>query len=104
MDRENLGRRPSTSRRLTEGTPVLMAHPAILRSLVDQYEALSVLHAEQDNSETRRRLEDIVYTLCVSTGTRVIEDALAVAEQQLAAALAAQADVPVVGGSVALTA
>ena len=87
-----------------EGIPVLMAHPAILRSLVDQYEALRVLHAEQDSSETRRRLEDITYTLCVSTGTRVVEDALAIADEQLAAVLAAQADVPTAGDSVALTA
>ncbi|MEU3186783.1 DUF5133 domain-containing protein [Streptomyces sp. NPDC006923] len=70
---------------------MLMAHPAILRNLVQQYEALQVLHAETNSFETRRRLEDITYTLCVSTGTRVVEDALAVAERQLAGALAEQA-------------
>ncbi|MDX3853981.1 DUF5133 domain-containing protein [Streptomyces sp. AK02-01A] len=83
---------------------MLMAHPAILRNLVKQYEALQVLHAETDSFETRRRLEDITYTLCVSTGTRVVEDALAVAERQLAGALAEQAGASVTTGeSVTLT-
>jgi len=65
-----------------------MAHPVILRNLVEQYEALQVLHSEQGSFETRRRLEDVTYTLCVSTGTQTIEAALVVAERQLSAALA----------------
>lgn len=66
---------------------MLLAHPAILRNLVEQYETLQVLHAEQGSFETRRRLEDITYTLCVSTGTHTPTAALAVAEQQLDSAL-----------------
>ncbi|MFF0290783.1 DUF5133 domain-containing protein [Streptomyces sp. NPDC005262] len=66
---------------------MLLAHPAILRNLVEQYETLKVLHAEQGSSETRRRLEDITYTLCVSTGTRTPGAAVTVAEQQLNSAL-----------------
>ncbi|MDX3771901.1 MULTISPECIES: DUF5133 domain-containing protein [unclassified Streptomyces] len=66
---------------------MLLAHPAILRNLVEQYEMLKVLHAEQGLFETRRRLEDITYTLCVSTGTQTPAAALTVAEQQLNAAL-----------------
>jgi hypothetical protein len=65
-----------------------MAHPAILRNLVEQYEALHVLHAEQGSLETQRRLEDVTYTLCVSTGTQTVEAALVAAEQQLTEALA----------------
>lgn len=64
-----------------------MAHPTILRDLVERYEALQLLHTERDSFETRRRLEDVTYTLCVSTGTQTIEAALATAEEQLAAAL-----------------
>lgn len=64
-----------------------MAHPAILRNLVERYEELQVAGTAKDSLENRRRLEDVTYTLCVSTGTRTIEDALRVAEEQLAAAL-----------------
>ncbi|MFF2523266.1 DUF5133 domain-containing protein [Streptomyces liangshanensis] len=71
-----------------------MAHPAMLRNLVERYEELQVARTGQDTLETRRRLEDVTYTLCVSTGTRTIEDALRVAEEQLAEALdPAEADV-----------
>lgn len=65
---------------------MLTAHPAILRDLVEQYETLRVLHAEEGTHASRQRLEDVSYTLCVSTGTRRTEDALAVAHRQLAAA------------------
>ncbi|MFI5756270.1 DUF5133 domain-containing protein [Streptomyces sp. NPDC051569] len=65
---------------------MLMAHPAILRNLVQRYEALQVRHAEEDSFETLRGLEDVTYTLCVSTGTRTVEAALTVAERHVAAA------------------
>ena len=38
-----------------------MAHPVLMNQLVEQYEALSVLHAEDGSSEVRRRLDDVVY-------------------------------------------
>ncbi|MER7807542.1 DUF5133 domain-containing protein [Streptomyces sp900116325] len=66
---------------------MLLAHPAILRNLVEQYESLKVLHAEEGSFETRCRLEDIMYTLCVSTGTHTPEAALTAAEHQLRSAL-----------------
>ncbi|HSA53424.1 MAG TPA: DUF5133 domain-containing protein [Yinghuangia sp.] len=62
---------------------MLMAHPAVLRDLVEQYQALSLLHAEQGSPEARRRMEDIAYTLCVSTGTRDIDAALIAARLRL---------------------
>ncbi|MEV6653457.1 DUF5133 domain-containing protein [Streptomyces sp. NPDC051219] len=62
---------------------MLMAHPLVLRNLVDRYKALRKLHAEQRTAESRRELEDVTYTLCVSTGTRTAEAALAAAEAQL---------------------
>jgi hypothetical protein len=68
------------------GTPVLMAHPTMLRHLVRNYETARALHARQGSKETQRRLEDATYTLCVSTGTRTAEDALVAAGRQLAAA------------------
>lgn len=69
-----------------------MAHPAILRNLVEQFQALRALHAEKGTPESRRRLEDVTYTLCVSTGTRTAEGALAAAREQLAMALAQTAE------------
>ncbi|MEV6794456.1 DUF5133 domain-containing protein [Streptomyces sp. NPDC051320] len=64
---------------------MLMAHPAVLEGLLDQYEALGALHADQgDTEDARRRMEDVIYTLCVSTGTRDIGAALAAARRRLA--------------------
>ena len=60
-----------------------MAHPAVLKDLVEQYETLHALHAENGSPAARRRLDDIAYTLCVSTGTRDIDTALAAARHRL---------------------
>ncbi|MEV4438909.1 DUF5133 domain-containing protein [Streptomyces sp. NPDC049577] len=60
---------------------MLMAHPAVLRNLVERYAALGA--ADQADATVRRQIEDTAYTLCVSTGTRRVEDALAAAEELL---------------------
>ncbi|MDT3399361.1 DUF5133 domain-containing protein, partial [Streptomyces sp. B1866] len=60
---------------------MLMAHPAVLRSLIERYEALQAAPAGE---QTRQRLADVSYTLCVSTGTRTVEAALAAARRRLA--------------------
>ncbi|MFI8199488.1 DUF5133 domain-containing protein [Streptomyces sp. NPDC085942] len=65
---------------------MLMAHPLVLKNLIEQYKTLRILHAEEGSSEARQRLEDITYTLCVSTGTRDIEAALIAARRQLESA------------------
>ncbi|MEV7074703.1 DUF5133 domain-containing protein [Streptomyces sp. NPDC091972] len=62
---------------------MLMAHPALLTDLLERYEALHVLHAEEGSEGARQRLEDVSYTLCIATGTRDIESALAAARRQL---------------------
>ena len=62
---------------------MLMAHPAVLRNLVEQYDTLHILHAGNGSVEVRQRMDDIVYTLCVSTGTRDIDAALIAARHQL---------------------
>ncbi|MBQ0985789.1 DUF5133 domain-containing protein [Streptomyces sp. F63] len=64
---------------------MLMAHPDVLRDLVDRYTALQALAGSgRTGPELRRRLEDTVYTLCVSTGTRTVDRALAEARRRLA--------------------
>ncbi|MFF8598073.1 DUF5133 domain-containing protein [Streptomyces sp. NPDC015232] len=62
---------------------MLMAHPAVLRNLIEQYETLQVLQAENGGEEVRRRMEDLAYTLCVSTGTRDVDAALIAARHRL---------------------
>jgi hypothetical protein len=61
---------------------MLMAHPTILRNLVERYESLS---AQADGTDPRieQQLLDTVYTLCVSTGTREITAALAAARARM---------------------
>ncbi|MBP2579642.1 hypothetical protein J3A78_000120 [Streptomyces sp. PvR006] len=60
-----------------------MAHPAVLSKLVEEYEALSVLNAKDGSREVRRRMEDLAYTLCISTGTRDVDAALIAARYRL---------------------
>ncbi|MFD7599291.1 DUF5133 domain-containing protein [Streptomyces mirabilis] len=62
---------------------MLMAHPAVLRNLVEQYVTLRTLHAEDGGTEVRRRMDDVAYTLCVSTGTRDVDTALVAARHRL---------------------
>ncbi|WP_055697782.1 MULTISPECIES: DUF5133 domain-containing protein [Streptomyces] len=62
---------------------MLMAHPAVLTDLVEQYSMLRALHAEKGSPSVRSRMEDVAYTLCVSTGTRDIDAALIAARHQL---------------------
>ncbi|MEV8588737.1 DUF5133 domain-containing protein [Streptomyces sp. NPDC051180] len=62
---------------------MLMAHPAILRNLIEQYETLRLLHAENGGAEVRQRMDDVAYTLCVSTGTRDVDTALIAARHGL---------------------
>ncbi|RLL69793.1 DUF5133 domain-containing protein [Streptomyces sp. Z26] len=65
---------------------MLLAHPAVLRDLVAQYDALHALRAERGDESTRQRLEDVAYTLCVSTGTRDVDAALIAARHRLSGA------------------
>jgi hypothetical protein len=75
---------------------MLMAHPTVLRTLVERYEALrarieELNPADQDGHEgdagvaasLAQQLQDTVYTLCVSTGTREIGPALAAAREHM---------------------
>ncbi|MEW2511389.1 DUF5133 domain-containing protein [Streptomyces sp. NPDC046870] len=65
---------------------MLMAHPAVLQDLIAQYEALTLLGAEESTPEARQRLADISYTLCVATGTRDVDMALIAARHRLSGA------------------
>ncbi|MDN3293209.1 DUF5133 domain-containing protein [Streptomyces ficellus] len=62
---------------------MLMAHPVVLSNLIEQYETLRVLHAEEGSPEVQQRMDDIAYTLCVSTGTSDVDAALVAARHRL---------------------
>lgn len=62
---------------------MLLAHPALLTQLVEQYEALRALHAENGGAEVRQRLDDVAYSLCVATGTHDVDAALVAARHRL---------------------
>ncbi|GAA2533323.1 MULTISPECIES: DUF5133 domain-containing protein [Streptomyces] len=71
---------------------MLKPHPTVLRRLVEEYEAL--LPAVSGPGTGDPRLDDLAYTLCVSTGTRDVEDALRTAHRWLAAAVPAPVPAP----------
>lgn len=62
---------------------MLMAHPAVLRDLIGQYEALRALNAQDGGADAQRRLADVSYTLCVVTGTQDVDAALIAARHRL---------------------
>ncbi|WP_369200034.1 DUF5133 domain-containing protein [Streptomyces sp. PU-14G] len=68
---------------------MLLAHPAVLRDLIEQYETLSLLHADEGSPDVQQRMNDVSYTLCVSTGTRDVDAALIAARHRLPGARAA---------------
>ncbi len=65
---------------------MLMVHLSVLSRLVSDYEALSRQDGQDGDPVVRRRKDDLAYTLCVSTGTRDIDTALAAARHRLARA------------------
>jgi hypothetical protein len=65
---------------------MLMPHPATLRKLVEEYQALAALESAEGVTKSGQRAQDLAYTLCVSTGTRDVQQALDYARQYLAAA------------------
>ncbi|EST21679.1 hypothetical protein N566_27265 [Streptomycetaceae bacterium MP113-05] len=62
---------------------MLMAHPAVLEKLVEQYQTLRGLHAEDGGEKARQRLDDVSYTLCIATGTQDVDAALIAARHHL---------------------
>ncbi|MFG2715453.1 DUF5133 domain-containing protein [Streptomyces goshikiensis] len=70
----------------------MMTHPAVLARLVEEYEMESELRASGPHGPVRQQVEDVVYTLCVSTGTRDIDAALTVARERLHTAWLSDAD------------
>ncbi|GGT04509.1 DUF5133 domain-containing protein [Streptomyces griseoviridis] len=73
---------------------MLKPHPAVLRRLVDAYEAEAAGDPAGRPAEASPRARDLAYTLCVSTGTRDVRAALHAARAWLAPVPAAPSAVP----------
>ncbi|MFE6360281.1 DUF5133 domain-containing protein [Streptomyces sp. NPDC057806] len=71
---------------------MLMPLPARLHALVREYETLLAEEGRTGTDTPSPRLRDLAYTLCVSTGTRDIEQAFEAARTYLGTAAAAPAD------------
>lgn len=87
------GRRSGNERAVVVGSGresvLLKPHPLVLRALLERYESLAAaVGAAAESVEARRELEDVTYTLCVSTGTRDVEAAVAAARTMLEEAFA----------------
>jgi hypothetical protein len=62
---------------------MLMPHPTTLRRLLEEYETLLATETLTEDTALAPRLQDLAYTLCVSTGTREITHALKAAYDYL---------------------
>ncbi|MGW7195304.1 DUF5133 domain-containing protein [Streptomyces chryseus] len=65
---------------------VLKPEPRYVRTLLARYASARIALAEKAEPTWQRELADVTYTLCVVTGTRSITDAIAAADDILAAA------------------
>lgn len=70
---------------------MLMPLPATLHGLVQEYETLLAAETLAGVTAPGERLRDLAYTLCVSTGTREIAEALTRAHAYLATTAAPSA-------------
>ncbi|MFD6415289.1 DUF5133 domain-containing protein [Streptomyces sp. NPDC060194] len=62
---------------------MLIPHPDTVRSLLARYHEAQLQYAQRATYELEREIEDVSYTLCVSTATLTIADALVVADTVL---------------------
>ncbi len=65
---------------------MLIPDARTLRTLLARFADAHVAHAQHARPGTEEELRDLAYTLCVTTGTREVREALAVADQMLARA------------------
>ncbi|MCX5206615.1 DUF5133 domain-containing protein [Streptomyces sp. NBC_00237] len=78
-----------------KGNPyMLVPDPKVLRTLLTRYAENRFAHAQNPTPESKQALDDVTYTLCVTTSTTRIEAALAVADALLARTCCAHAVEP----------
>lgn len=71
---------------------MITPRPQVLRAQLSRYAEACARMLEADTSENRRVLQDTSYTLCVTTGTDEIKEALAAADRLLSAEQSKAAD------------
>ncbi|MET8291823.1 DUF5133 domain-containing protein [Streptomyces sp. NPDC048448] len=59
---------------------MLEPHPKVVRTLLARYAEARFAHAHAEDARTARVLADVAYTLCVTTGTATVEDAITAAD------------------------
>ncbi|WP_329292208.1 DUF5133 domain-containing protein [Streptomyces sp. NBC_01455] len=59
---------------------MLEPHPKVVRILLARYAEARFAHAHAEDARTARVLADVAYTLCVTTGTATVEDAITAAD------------------------
>ncbi|MEV6759216.1 DUF5133 domain-containing protein [Streptomyces sp. NPDC051105] len=80
---------------------MLMPHPVALRRLLTEYETRLAIQPRTDGTTPDPRLQDLAYTLCVSTGTREIDQALLAAHDYLERPIEDPVEDPDSGGEIA---
>ncbi len=70
---------------------MLVPDPKVLRTLLTRYAETRFAHAQNPTPESQQALDDVTYTLCVTTSTKTIEAALASADALLARTCCARA-------------
>ncbi|WP_189823770.1 DUF5133 domain-containing protein [Streptomyces finlayi] len=70
---------------------MLLPDPKVLRTLLTRYAENRLAHAQNPTPESKQALDDVTYTLCVTTSTKTIEAALASADALLARTCCARA-------------
>lgn len=68
-----------------ERAVLLVPDPKVVRGLLTRYASLQIALAEIETPERERGLEDVSYTLCVTMGTRNVQEAIAAADALLVA-------------------
>ncbi|GAA2298888.1 DUF5133 domain-containing protein [Streptomyces kunmingensis] len=64
------------------------ADPMYIRTLLSRYADVQLRFSERPTQELQWQLDDVTYTLCATTGTRTVRDALMAADHVLERAAA----------------
>ncbi|MFJ9038798.1 DUF5133 domain-containing protein [Streptomyces sp. NPDC102406] len=69
---------------------MLNPDPKFIRTLLSRYADVQLRFSERPTQELQWQLDDVTYTLCASTGTRTVRDALMAADRVLENAAASR--------------
>ncbi|MEV5959157.1 DUF5133 domain-containing protein [Streptomyces sp. NPDC051987] len=64
---------------------LVVPDPKVVRGLLTRYACLRIALAENEGRDRRSELEDVSYTLCITMGTRTVDEAIVAADTLLVA-------------------